>query len=344
MAVKMLVFDYRDTEKSYFQKHIEDINNFDISFYKESLNSDTVKNLPVEEKNSTQVISVFINSVVDKKVISEFKNLRVISTRSTGVDHIDKKACEQRNIMLVNVENYGSTTVAEYAFGLIIAITRNIIPADLSIRYKKFCDYKFIGRNLGDLTLGIIGTGAIGANLCNYASAFGMGILAYDLKPKLELIEKQNIKYVELQELLKNSDIISLHLPYTGDNYHLLGAKEFEMMKDGVKIVNTSRGELIDIAALYNSLLNGKVKGAALDVLECEDISFKCKELSDNLGEVGITCSQEAEIIQKMGELPNVIITPHIAYETQDAIDYILKISINGIKDALSGSSRYRVV
>lgn len=344
MSVKMLIFDYRESEQRYFNEHGGELNSFDISFYKNSLNRDTVENLSSEERDNTAVISVFIDSVVDSEVISRFKNLRVISTRSTGIDHIDKKACEERNIMLVNVENYGSTTVAQFTLGLLIALVRNIIPADLSIRYKNFCDYNFMGRNLDYLTLGIIGTGAIGANLCNYASAFGMKILAYDLKPKLELIEKQNIEYVELPELLRNSDIISLHIPYTGDNYHLLGEEQFNMMKDGVRIINTSRGELIDIKVLHNLLLSGKVKGAALDVLECEDISFKCEKLAENMGDIGLTCFEEANIVKKMAELPNVIITPHIAYDTQDAIDYILKVTINAIKDSLSGSSQYRIV
>lgn len=344
MSVKMLIFDYRDSEKSYFKRHEKDLKNFDISFYKESLNGETVKNLSDEEKNQATVISVFIDSIVDSEVISQFKNLRIISTRSTGVDHIDKKACEARNIMLVNVEHYGSTTVAQYTIGLMIALVRNIIPANLSIRDKEYCKYNFIGRNLGYLTLGVIGTGSIGANLCNYLSTFGMNILAYDLYPRLELIEKQNIKYTELDDLLKNSDIITLHLPYTGDNYHMIGEKEFEIMKEGVRIINTSRGELIDIKALAKALQSGKAAGAALDVMECEDISFNCENLSENMGDTGLTCLEEAKIVREITKLPNVIITPHIAYETQDAIDYILNVSINAIKDSLAGSSKYRVV
>lgn len=345
MAVKMLVFDYRESERRYIEEHWNELNNFEISFYEWSLNSETLERLSDEDRDNTCVISVFIESIIDREVISGFKNLRVISTRSTGVDHIDKKACEERNIMVVNVESYGSTTVAQYTFGLLIALARNIIPADLSIRSKNFCARSFIGRNLGYLTLGVIGTGAIGANLCNYASAFGMKILAYDLKPKLELMEKRNIQYVEFDDLLQNSDVISLHIPYTGDNYHLLGEREFSLMQSGAMIINTSRGELIDIKALYENLNSGKLKGAALDVLECEDISFKCDELSENLkAEAGLTCRQEVEILHKLADFHNVIITPHIAYETQEAIDYILKASINGIKDCLSGSSQYRVV
>lgn len=344
MTLKMLLFDYRESEKSYFEKNKKDLKNFDITFYKWSLTPDTVKKLSEEEKCNVIVISVFIDSILDREVINQFKNLRIIATRSTGVDHIDKKACEERNIMLVNVENYGSTTVAQYTLGLIIALTRNIIPANLSIREKKFCDYKFIGRNMGYLTLGVIGTGAIGANLCNYASAFGMKMLAYDLKPKLELVEKQNIKYVEMPELLQKSDIITLHLPYTGNNYHMLGEKEFNMMKDGVYLINTSRGELVDIKALYKYLQNGKIKGVALDVLECEDVSFKCEHLFKKIGDVGTVCFEEARLVRKMQDFPNVIITPHIAYDTQEAIDYILKISITAIKDSLTGSCEYRVL
>lgn len=344
MSVKMLFFDFRDAEKQYFEDHKDELTNFDIVFFKESLNPETVKTLTQEEKDSATIISVFVESEVNKEIIDQFKNLRIISARSTGIDHIDKKACIERNIMLVNVENYGSTTVAQFTLGLIINLVRNIIPANLSMRYKTFCDYNLMGRNLGYLTLGVIGTGSIGANLCNYASVFGMNMLAYDINPKLELIEKQNITYVDLPELIRKSDIISLNVPFTGNNYHMLGEEEFEMMKEGVYIINTSRGELIDIKALYKGLLSKKVKGAALDVVECENVSFKCEDLSNKLGKIGLNCLEETLVIRKIVEMPNVIITPHIAYATQDAIDYILKTSFYGIKDSFSGGFKYRVV
>ena len=149
--------------------------------------------------------------------------------------------------------------------------------------------------------------------------------------------------FVSLDELLSESDVISLHLLYTGDNYHLIGKEEFEKMKDGVVFVNTARGELLDIKALYDNLVKGKVKAAALDVLECEFISTHPGELSNVIKDSESHCVETALVTQKLFNMDNVIITPHIAYNTHESVNYLLTKTFNNIRDYIKGVNTNRV-
>ena len=145
------------------------------------------------------------------------------------------------------------------------------------------------------------------------------------------------VEYVTLEELLKSSDIVSLHIPYTADNYHMIGEKEFSLMKNGSYFINTARGELIDIVALYENLLNGKIKGAALDVLECEYLALAPDSIVNDIKDHRSNCVASALITQKLLGMPNVIITPHIAYNTQESINTLLETTFNNIRDFHKG-------
>lgn len=339
MSIKMLVFDYRESERKFFGNN--KFENFDITFYSESLNEDSVKNLPLEQLEHTMVVSVFIDSELTEDVINSFKNLRIISTRSTGVDHINLKAAEAKNIAVINVEGYGSKSVAQFTIGLMINLVRKIIPASCYILSENESCSNFLGRDLSKLTLGVMGTGAIGSAVCKLASVFGMKVLTYDITKKHELISKYDVRYVDFDTLLKQSDILTLHMPYTGNNFHLISQKQFEMMKDTAFLINTSRGEILDTIALYNALNENKLGGAALDVVMCEQLSFKCSQFEKKLNN-DLKCLEEARVVNELAKMENVIITPHIAYETQDAIDYILEISFKGILDIIKGGNQYR--
>lgn len=339
MTIKMLLFDYRDSEKNFFKNR--NFENFDITFFSESLNEDTVKTIDKNLLEQTTVISVFIDSEVTKDVINAFKNLRIISTRSTGIDHINHKYAMEKNIDVINVESYGATSVAQYTIGLMIALVRKIIPASRYVLTKENSCQSFIGRDISKLTIGIVGTGSIGAAVCKLASGFGMKVFAYDIAKKQELCNKTTVEYTDLETLIKQSDIISLHLPYTGENYHMFSTLQFEQMKRSTYFINTSRGELLDTTALYDAIIDNKIQGAALDVVSCEAYSFKCNQFSRRLGE-DITCMKEAELVGKLSKMPNVIITPHIAYETQDAVEYLLEMSFRGIVDTIKGGNQFR--
>ncbi len=340
--MNMLVFEFREAEKKFFEEN--NFQDFNITFFPECLNEEFVENLAPELLEDTNIISVFINSVVNKNVIDKFKNLRVISTRSTGYDHICVESCQYKNIAVTNVTNYGETSVAQFTFGLMIALIRNIPSAAIAFKNSESSSQTFIGRDLSKLTLGVVGTGAIGASVCKTANSFGMNILGYDVKYKQELVDKFNVKYVSFDELVKLADIISLHLPYTGENYHMFDEKTFSEMKENSYFVNTSRGELVDLGALYKYIANGKIKGAALDVLTCESLNFSCPGQKKLDEEIQLDCLEELLYVEKLNRFDNVIITPHIAYETQDAINYILEKTMENIKNIINGDKMCRIV
>ncbi len=342
MSINMLVFDYRDTEQAFFgNNHFQ---NFNIRFFKESLNEESIKSLTQEDLDGVMIISVFIDSELTEDVINSFKNLRIISTRSTGIDHINTKAAERRNIKIINVMNYGSTSVAQYTFGLILALVRNIVYAADCTKQYRAGSISFIGRDISVLTLGVVGTGAIGGAVCRLAAAFGMKIYAYDLNEKQELKEGCNVEYVSLEYLLQNSDIVTLHLPYTGINKNMISYPQFAMMKENAYLINTSRGEMVDIKALKTALDDKQIKGAALDVLSCENYNVKCEELVKEPDSISLECQEEVKITREIIKYPNVIITPHIAYETQESVDYILQKTFDGIIDTIKGGTEYCVL
>lgn len=334
--MKMLMFDFRNSEREFFNNN--DFPDFDITFIKEPLNEFT--ELPEELLEETDIISVFITSNVTEDVIKKFKNLRVIATRSTGYNHIDIKYCAQNNITVFNVEEYGQTSVAQFTFALILALIRNLFPAfnDTQNGLINHADYE--GRNLDKLTIGIIGCGSIGSSVAKIAHFFNMNILVTSYQKRADVDEFA--EYVLLDELLEKSDIITLHMPYTKDDYHFLSHAEFKKMKQGALIVNTARGELIDIAALYENLLNKKIAGAALDVLECEYLTINNDDLA-NIKQIDPKCVTSALLTTRLMSLNNVIITPHIAYNTQESIDTLLRVTFNSVRDYLKGNHSGRI-
>lgn len=334
--MKMLIFDFRESEKGFFLEN--SFPDFDITFIEEPLNDSTI--LTDDQWNETDIISIFINSEVSENIINKFRNLRIITTRSTGYNHIDLKCCINKNIAVFNVEKYGETAVAEYTMGLIIAVVRNILPAyhDLQKENIKHPDYE--GRNLNTLTLGIIGCGAIGGAVAKLAKSFGMRILSYSYSKNNDV--EDFVEFVSFEELLSKSDVITLHIPYTNETYHILGEKEFQQMKNGVSIINTARGELIDTHVLYENILNKKVKGAALDVLECEHITINGDILKEKKNPDS-KCAHKALINEKLLGLNNVIITPHIAYNTKESVNILLENTFNSIRDFLKGDHNKRI-
>ena len=331
------MFDFRDTEKEFFDNN--KLVDFDLSFIGEPLNADY--KLTEEQKLETDIISVFRSSNLTDKVLKQFKNLRIIATRSYGYGHIDLDYCIEHNIAVLNVEQYGEEAVAQYAIALIIVLVRNMLPAILDMKNHKINYKHYEGKKLNNLTLGIIGCGQIGSTVAKIANYFGMKVLihSYMQNPELDSF----CDFVSLDELLSESDVISLHLLYTGDNYHLIGKEEFEKMKDGVVFVNTARGELLDIKALYDNLVKGKVKAAALDVLECEFLSTHPGELSNVIKDSESHCVETALVTQKLFNMDNVIITPHIAYNTHESVNYLLTKTFNNIRDYIKGANTNRV-
>lgn len=327
--MKMLMFDFRESEKEYFNTH--DLPDFDIEFIKEPLNE--LSGLSERQLAETDVISVFIASNLTEDVIKQFKNLRIISTRSTGYNHIDLKYCTQNNIAVFNVGEYGASSVAQYTFMLILSLIRKLIPAYLDIQRNYIEHEAYEGRNLDKMAIGILGCGAIGSSVAKIAHFFGMKVYACSFEKNSEI--SSFVDYCSLDELLKKSDILSLHLPYNAETYHIINDNAFNKMKYGVYIINTARGELIDIVALYNNLLSGRVAGAALDVIECDKVAVNDVPICSD--DINSKCHTNAFAVHKLLGMKNVIITPHIAYNTKESVEAILDVTFNSLRDYAKG-------
>ncbi len=300
--------------------------------FKESLNHISLKEL--EPYKDTEAISVFVHSEpINNEKLDFFKNLKVIATRSTGFNHIDLSYCSERNIKVLNVPKYGESTVAEFAFGLLLNLTRRIIQGRNGMAHNNVNIEKYMGFDLMGKTIGIIGTGSIGQHMIQIAKGFQMKVIAYDLYPKDELKDL----YVEsIDELLKKSDIISLHIPSTKENYHLLDEQAFKKMKKGVIIINTARGDLIDTQALYAALKNKTVGGAGLDVLENEDFLIHDDiEINDLFKDKDFLLDSALNL--KLLQFKNVIATPHIAFNSIDAVNRINETTFQNIQNFFDG-------
>ena len=253
----------------------------------------------LEKCKDTEILSTFIYSQVKKKELDALPNLKLIAARSVGYDHIDMKECKKRGITVCNVPDYGSHVIAEHVFALLLSALRHIAEADDRVEGGTFDYHGLRGMALRGKTIGIIGTGKIGRRVAQIAHGFGMKIIAKDMYQSAELIDLLNVEYVEQDELFKRSDVITLHVPAIKETKHMINADALSKMKDGIVLVNTARGSLIDSPALVEALKSGKVAHALLDVLEHEQ-NFKENE----------------ELI----EHPNVVSTPHIAFYADDSM------------------------
>ena len=326
----ILFFDVDEIFKQFAELHpIEGLNSV---LFEESLNGISTKK--IEAYRDCEIISLFVHSkTVDNARLDLFPNLKVIATRSTGFNHIDLDYCKKRGIVVLNVPRYGEATVAEFAFGMLLALSRKIIQGRNAMAHNHIEIEKYMGFDLLGKTIGIIGTGSIGRHMIKIAQGFDMKILAYDPYQNPEL---KDFYVSDLSEIYKNADIISLHVPSTPQNFHLINKEAFDMMKRGVIIVNTARGDLIDTQALYWALRQGIVGGAGLDVLENED--FLLHDEVDTSGRVNDTdFLLDSAMNLKLLQFKNVIATPHIAFNSIDAINRINQTTFDNIKSYLDG-------
>jgi D-lactate dehydrogenase len=331
--MKIIFFGLEQEEQDIFLKSF---NNENISFIKERLDENNVL-----KAKDAEIVCVFVDSEVNKKVIDALPNLKFIATRATGYNNIDCEYAKTKGIKVSNVPAYGSHTVAEFAFGLILNLSRNIIKANNYIRQSSDFNYFPVmeGFDLESKTLGIVGTGKIGKNVLKIAKGFAMNVIAYDLHPDLVFAKENNFEYKTLQEVVSQSDIITLHAPYTKENQHLINRENISLMKKGVYIINTARGELIDTDALVWGLKEGIIGGVGLDVLEGES---ELKEEMEILFSPGKSARIESykTLLEDhiLMEMSNVIITPHIAFYTREAVSEIFKTTILNIKGFLTNN------
>ncbi|MEO8065443.1 MAG: NAD(P)-dependent oxidoreductase [Candidatus Doudnabacteria bacterium] len=298
---------------------------------------------PLSPKNvanfkDSEAIAIFVGSKIDKNIIDSLPKLKAIMTMSTGYDHIDTKYAKQKGIAVCNVAGYGSVCVAEFAFGLILSLSRKITQANRHLRdTNEFSFENLQGFDLNGKILGIIGTGRIGQHVAQIANAFGMKILGFDAKPNPALAEK--FQYVSLDELLKQSDVITIHVPYLPSTHHLINKDNLRFVKKGAILVNTARGEIIETEALVAVLTEGRLAGAGLDVLEGEH------EMKDELHILANPASTVADfrklyVNHMLIDFPQVIVTPHMAFYSREALNEIMVTTAENIKSFLQGTPK----
>lgn len=330
--MKIAFFEIENWEKEIIEK---ELNDHELFFFDKKISE-----LEKINENDFDVIAIFINSIINEKTLQHFKNLKFITTRSTGFDHIDLKTCKEKNILVSYVPGYGDNTVAEFTFGLILNLTRKIYQSIDQIKETGFFNVnlkELKGIDLKNKTLGVVGTGRIGKEVIKIANGFSMNVIAYDIYPDENLENRLNFKYVTFEELLKNSDIITLHCPYNEKTHHLINKNNIFQIKKGAYLINTARGGLIETEALLIGLEEKIIAGAGLDVLEEEgEIKDELKYLTNNQEE-----SKKFKTILEnhiLLRFPNVLITPHNAFNSKEALERILYITILNIKNFINNT------
>lgn len=285
-----------------------------------------------------EAISTFIKSDLSAATLRALPRLKLIATRSTGYDHIDLDYCRTAGITVCNVPDYGDHTVAEHTFALLLALSRRIIDAVDRTRRGDFSQEGLRGFDLAGKILGVIGAGRIGRRVVQIGRGFGMDVLAFDARPDSAAARELGFRYVPLDGLLAEADVITLHLPGGAGSHNLLSDQAFAAMKPGAVLINTSRGGVVDAQALVRALGSGRLAGAALDVVAEEawmreeaeifrpGAAFEAERLQTLLADHALLRSH------------NVIITPHIAYDTREAVARIVETTVANIQAFARGA------
>lgn len=278
-----------------------------------------------------EVLSVFVDTQVDEATLNRFPKLKFIATRSVGFDHIAVAAARERGILISRVPHYGSQTVAEFAFALMFALSRNAFQAYIDLMADTSVDTlePYEGFDLGGKTLGVVGTGKIGQRVCAIAKSFGMNVIAYDQFPNDELIAL-GTRYATIESVMKESDMVTLHVPSLPSTHHLIDMRLLSLMKPTAYLINTARGEVVDTQALVDVLTNKQIAGAGLDVLEGERFLAEEETLTEEQ-------KQNSEMMHILSlnhmliDMPNVVVTPHIAFNTKEAKSEITQTTLSNI-------------
>lgn len=286
-----------------------------------------------------EIVSVFVYSALDAAALAAMPRLRLIATRSTGFDHIDLAFCKSKGIAVCNVPTYGENTVAEHVFALLLGLSHRLPEAVARARAGHFSPEGLQGIDLAGRTFGVVGTGNIGRHVIRIAKGFSMRVIATDAKPDAALQDQLGFSYVGFDRLIEEADVISLHVPATPETQNILSDAAFARMKDGVLILNTARGSLIDTTALIRALRSGKVAGAGLDVLPEEPL---IREEAELVSTAFATQHDLRSLVANhvLLNMPNVIVTPHSAFNTREAVERIVETTVGNIEAFVLGQPR----
>jgi D-lactate dehydrogenase len=327
-------------EEEYFAEKFGD---FDLSF------DARLRDVPAD----VEVLSIFINDRIDEDFLEKHPALRLIATRSMGCDHIDLTECHKREITVTHVSGYGENTVAEHTFALMLALSRRIRESTEAALAGKFTHERFRGMDLRGSTLGVVGAGRVGLHVIRIAAAFGMKVLAYDAVPNPLHTELLDFKYTSFQHLIRESHVITLHIPLNQETHHIFNREVLSQCRPGVLIVNTARGRLIDSEALIEAIDSGQVGGAGLDVIEEEGVfhggatALLGAQIADRVRGAGVDNDRIALPVGRMKEIsryiasnallrrPQVVFTPHNAYNSTESREFISQTTTENILNYL---------
>ena len=317
--IKIAFFDSKEYDKKLFNEYNEKYG-YQITYLESRLNKETA---PLAR--GFDVVCIFVNDIVDKDTIKILKDcgVKLIALRCAGFNNVDIKNMD-KDIKVVRVPAYSPYAVAEHAVALLLSIDRKIYKAYQRTKKYNFTLNGLLGFDIHGKTVGVIGTGKIGKCFINIMKGFGTEVLAYDVYEDKNAEKEIGFKYVSLDELYEKSDIISLHCPLTEDNYKMINKNSIEKMKNGVYIINTSRGKLIDTNSLIEELTKGKIGGLGLDVYEDEEEFFLNDMSNSYIRDEGLSV---------LLSMPNVVITSHQAFFTKEALNKIASDTCENIKE-----------
>ena len=323
MSVKVAFFDTKSYDESSFNK-VNQKFGFDIKYFKGHLNIDNVA-----LTKGIDVACIFVNAVADAPVIDELvaNGVKVIALRCAGYNNVDLNAARNR-IKVVRVPAYSPYAVAEHTLALMLTLNRKTHRAYNRTREGNFALSGLMGFDMHGKTAGIIGTGKIAKILIKTLRSMGVEVLAYDLYPDMDFAAREGIKYVSLDELYAGSDIISLHCPLTKETEYIINDEAISKMKNGVMMINTGRGKLIDTQALIKGLKSKKIGSAGLDVYE-EESEYFFEDRSNRV--------MDDDVLARLLSFNNVVVTSHQAFFTQEALENIAETTLKNIQDFIEG-------
>jgi len=323
MSTKIAFFDSKPYDEASFKKANEHFG-FDMRFHKGHLNMDNVM-----LTKGADVACIFVNAIADAEVINELvaNGVKLLALRCAGFNNVDLHAAKDR-IKVVRVPAYSPYAVAEHTLALMLTLNRKTHKAYSRTRDGNFSLNGLLGFDMNGKTAGIIGTGKIAKILIHILRSMGMKVVAYDLYPDEDFAKKNEVEYTSLDELYGQSDIISLHCPLTRDTEYIINEESVEKMKDGVMIINTGRGKLINTQALIDGLKSKKIGSAGLDVYEEEGDYF----FEDRSNKV-----MDDDVLARLLSFNNVIVTSHQAFFTKEAMENIAQTTLQNIQDFVDG-------
>ena len=324
MSYKVAVFDAKPYDEANL-KRVNENYGFELFFFKEHLDRTNVV-----LANGADAVCIFVNAVADEYVIEKLKGygVKLIALRCAGFNNVDISAAAKYGIPVVRVPEYSTYAIAEHTLALMLCLNRKIHRAFIRTRDWNFSLNGFMGFDMHGKTVGVVGTGKIGRTVVGVLKGLGMNVLVYDLYPNEDYAKEAGIKYVSLDQMYRESDIITLHCPLTKETEYMINTESISKMKDGVMIINTGRGKLINTRDLIDGLISRKIGAAGLDVYE-EEGAYFYEDCSDEM--------LSDDVLARLLSFNNVILTSHQAFFTQEAMDKIVQITLGNIDDYFAG-------